>query len=647
MALTASSRFNYVRILFGFGVIDSVDYQTTDNDFGRIGLRYDYPASGSQDRTDLEILQEINESADGFRDADGNSVDVELSGVRNFEDIEDLEPNGYPNPLATNGYQRWETKQKIEGALQADGSFERDSTTGVPTIGLEGKFETKGRKRDGSTFDSPLSDWTIAFTSDEYIRVELAIPSADEIDADDLDDYTPIRTMLAWLESKRTAGSAVGSDASNPDTILGGTRRYTFAQASGDTDIVVRYFTGYVVEGSDDNIRLYIIDLLRVSGAAIDTAKLEDLLESETVSLSNTDNDKEEGEVGGYETIVKAKSLDFGAFGLEPTLNGLIVSGTDINNKAFSYPILAPRTVTFDTLPNHATESTKKTIPRVWLFDTIHLEANSTKTLRLPNPSELIPQQGSHRTIAFHNVSTSGIFIIEDWDGTTLIALNNKEYAKFQITLEGGGNGGKILGIDIPPRRFEYAYSTTDNESGRNFANANVTIWDDGAIDLDLRTLPFVNSSIVYRDIDTYFQGTSDPLGANQGDIHDEDIWGFRGFVEMGFSGILTMEMNVRLYVDEDAVGTFGWYNRIRMYRMPADGSDPVIFGGVSGDEIAVGESAPYQTTRTTRVNDGDHVALLLGYYPDNVNCAWAHLRAIQHDWFMTMLPHIERSWEA
>ena len=140
---------------------------------------------------------------------------------------------------------------EIDGALVTDGSLERDTTTGHPTIGFEGAIEVKGRRPAGTTFTAALSSWTLGYSDDDICRFRLEIPSTEEITEDDLDTYTPIRAMLAWLNSNRTAGTEVGTDASDPATILGGGRQFTFAQASGDSDLVIDYDFHYIVNDSD------------------------------------------------------------------------------------------------------------------------------------------------------------------------------------------------------------------------------------------------------------------------------------------------------------------------------------------------------------------------------------------------------------
>ena len=161
------------------------------------------------------------------------------------------EARGYYNPWREGSYEAYVNRLEIDGALVTDGSLERDATTGHPTIGFEGEIEVKGRRPSGDSFTAALSSWTLGYSDDNICRFRLEIPSTEAIVEDDLDTYTPIRAMLAWLESNRTAGTAVGADASDPAGILGGGRQFTFAQASGDSDIVIDYDFHYIVNDSD------------------------------------------------------------------------------------------------------------------------------------------------------------------------------------------------------------------------------------------------------------------------------------------------------------------------------------------------------------------------------------------------------------
>ena len=68
---------------------------------------------------------------------------------------------------------------------------------------------------------------------------------------------------------------------------------------------------------------------------------------------------------------------------------------------------------------------------------------------------------------------------IEDWNGNDLIRLGEGERAVFQITLEGGANGGTLLGIDIPDRRMSY-FKTSPTES-ESWVVSDYPRWSNGS----------------------------------------------------------------------------------------------------------------------------------------------------------------------
>ena len=322
-----------------------------------------FPADGSTALADWEVLQEIYASADGFLDANGDSLTIEIgSALPSFiETVADLEPNNLWNPFRAGSWEDWATQKEIINTLGQDGDVERDAITGHPTIGFEGEIEVKGRRPAGTNFTAALSSWTLGYSDADIFRFRLEIPSTEAITEDELDTYTPIRAMLAWLESHRTAGTAVGSDASDPATILGGGRQFTFAQESGDSDIVADYDFHWVITDADDtNVLLYIISLERVSGAVIDAAKLSELLLDTTISIENTSEVKQPGRTGGLESIVQAKEFDMGLWNMKGTRSGVIIEGVDFDNKKFSHVLIPERTVNYNILP---ADGSDKTIP--------------------------------------------------------------------------------------------------------------------------------------------------------------------------------------------------------------------------------------------------------------------------------------------
>ena len=100
MALTNSDRFTYIYLQWsGFEQrIASVYWQTdeTPPESETIGTA-DTVETGQE--ADLAILQEIYASSEGFRNADGDSITAVVDQLPGITNADDLEPNGFPNPL--------------------------------------------------------------------------------------------------------------------------------------------------------------------------------------------------------------------------------------------------------------------------------------------------------------------------------------------------------------------------------------------------------------------------------------------------------------------------------------------------------------------------------------------------------------------
>ena len=82
----------------------------------------------------------------GFLDENGDVITIYVlyNVVGNNFTVEEHEAHGYYNPFREGSYEKYIGKLQIDGAFAADGSLERDTTTGHPTIGFEGEIEVKG-----------------------------------------------------------------------------------------------------------------------------------------------------------------------------------------------------------------------------------------------------------------------------------------------------------------------------------------------------------------------------------------------------------------------------------------------------------------------------------------------------------------------
>ena len=647
MAFTTSDNFDYVGVrALEFSSSQLLAYAgNTNGDIFNYRFRqgeHHTPEDGTQKHTDWLILQETWALNDGFLDENGDLITIYVGdNPAGYQiTIEEHEALGYFNPFREGSYEGYITNLKIGGALGIDGSLERDTTTGHPTIGFEGEIEVKGRRPAGTNFTAALSSWTLGYSDDDIFRFRLEIPSTEAITEDELDTYTPIRAMLAWLESHRTAGTAIGTDASDPATILGGGRQFTFEQESGDSDIVADYDFHWVITDADDtNVLLYIISLERVSGAVIDATKLAALLLDTTISIENTSEVKEPGRTGGLESIVQAKEFDMGLWNMKGTRSGVIIEGVDFDNKKFSHVLIPERTVNYDILP---ADGSDKTIPQVWNFDTIHYTGSGTAILNLPNPSQLIAQQGTHRILALHNIGT-GTMIVNDWNDDYLVVLSPTDYVKFQITLEGEGSGGTILGIPAPERRFEYAYSASTLGGAPSFGS--IPYWQSGTN--VLRMLPFLTSGLRYRNIDAFALNAVDYSSTDEGAIADEDDFAFYGVMQSKYKATVVIELSMRIQTNSGATGQIASSNALSLYRIPANGDNPTNEIEDKGFLISgANAEADYTISHSVRLDPDDRLMPVFKHRTDNLTLnSFNRLRLIDEIWNMTTTPHIERRW--
>ena len=162
------------------GYLESVRYSLSGGGGGVVDLANGYPADGTPDRTEVETLQTIYGSTDGFRDADGNAITVGIQDIPNVTEIEHLEERGYYNPLKSGGYDAWLTAQNIKFKLGEESTVVVDSTTRRPDIKTGAGIVPVARQPDGN-MNVLLEDWrTIAHDADSFY-FRLVFPSGATI----------------------------------------------------------------------------------------------------------------------------------------------------------------------------------------------------------------------------------------------------------------------------------------------------------------------------------------------------------------------------------------------------------------------------------------------------------------------------------
>ena len=241
-----------------------------------------------------------------------------------------------------------------------------------------------------------------------------------------------------------------------------------------------------------------------------------------------------------------------------------------------------------------------------------------------------------------HNVGT-GTLIVNDWDDDYLVVLSSTDYAKFQITLEGEGNGGTILGIPAPERRFEYAYSSSS--LGSSVAFNTVPYWQTGT--RVLRMMPFLTSGLQYRNIDAFALSAVNYSQTDEGDIDDEDDFAFYGVMQSKYKATVVIELSMRIRTDNGATGQIASNNSLRLYRIPANGDNPIVEIEDIGFVISGANASAYYTiSHSVRLDVDDRLMPAFQHRTDNLTLnSFGRLKLIDAIWNMTTTPHIERRW--
>ena len=212
---------------------------------GYINLEEGYPDEGTDDYDTLAVLQEIYASDDGFVDADGESVEIEERDIPYGVTVAEMEDNNYANPFVAGSWQRWEKERAMRGSWQQHGDLDEDAGSGLRTLKYGGNIELTETESDQDTVDADLTEWTVTELSSSRVRFTLQIRATEEIHEDDLHEYRAVAAFLAWLESVREGGTAVGEDTMAGIATYGDDRRYQFPQADGDDDISLEYYNSY------------------------------------------------------------------------------------------------------------------------------------------------------------------------------------------------------------------------------------------------------------------------------------------------------------------------------------------------------------------------------------------------------------------
>ena len=617
MAFTTSSTVTSVSInaLESIGILHV--RATLDGDdageFVYVYLENKYPASGTQQKTDIEILQTIYNSDDGFQDDDGNAVTVSTGPT--YDTPEGLSENGWWNPLHADGedeYLRWRdsirgrslvTTGKKELTFNADGTVEEESRVGNVPV------------EDTPTTDNTmysLSAWT-ADRSGTSIAFSVSFDYSDGIMPDDLDDHTDMIAFATWLESIRTDGEAVGTDLG--ETTSYNDREYTFAQTDGGDDIVLDNARVILAQHTDDVMFRIWIYLERDSGAAINTADVRAFLATTEVSVPVTEGIHKppfgSPDIPTHgEKIVFPNEQEIGIINGSPYAR-VRVRG-ELRRKEINSAVGV--TVNYSDLEDVAGASGTKWIPPVSVADTIHFTADEASggRLRYPTPPNLVGDEGTHVIHRFHNKHNLLSFEIQDWDGNVFTRVMSRQFAEFQMTLEEGGDG-ELIKRHLPRRRLVRVGSDvgdlTDSLGLRDAANS---------VRYRLFSAP---TTPTYIDFDGFTIPNQTTVPSGRQEFEDFTAYTFKDLFTVDWDG----ELEIRFAASLELTSGVATPNDSGLALMRQRGTDPpeiLLETQQSGQAIADGIRT-YQIADIFNVEEDD-VIFTAYRHPDTGSTSWS-----------------------
>ena len=615
MAFTTDSTVSRVVIGLGGTRLSDIEAYLDGDDAGeviRVHFSDGYPASGTQARTDLEIMQDIYNSDDGFQDTDGTDITVYIS---RYDIPEELSEDRLWNPLHADGedeYNRWRDGIKAASLYTTE---KKDIT-----FNDDGTVSEESRVGNVPTEDTPTSENTMyslnAWTADQSgtsVAFSLDFDYSNGTMLDDLDDHTDMIAFATWLESIRTAGDPVGTDLGNVTSY--NNRTYTFAQTDGGTDIIVHEARVILAQHPDDVMFRIWIYLRRDSGAEIDTPDIRTLLANTEVSVPTT-TDIHKPPFGSPDIPTHAEKIVLPNDQEIGIVNGAPYARVRVQGKLKRKEINSAvgETKNYSALEDVAGASGTKWIPPVSVADTIHFTSDEASggRLRYPTPTNLVRDEETHVVHRFHNKHALLSFEIQDWDGNVFARVSPRQYAEFQVTLEKGGNG-ELIKRHLPRRRLVRVGSDvgdlTDSLGLRDAANS---------VRYRLFSAP---TTPTYIDFDGFTIPNQTTVPSGRQEFEDFTAYTFKDLFQVDWNG----ELEIRFAASMELTSGAATPNDSGLALMRQRGTDPpdiLLETQQSGQAIADGIRT-YQIADIFDVEEDD-VIFVAYRHPDSGSTSWS-----------------------
>ena len=205
--------------------------------------------------SDIDILQTIYASEDGFRDGDGNAVIVTLnSAPPELVTLADIDAHGLLNPFDSDSYDRWIARQQMVALLRE--GLDEDSTP--PGWRTNFPLTVEEITVDDAVTVNLLDSFSLSMGTGTTDRFQFArtYPLAERVTFADILADVRVKALLQWLETQRQTGDPIdlSAVASTTQLFLQLTAR-TFQDVEGTYTLDFGNYSGGAVqedvEGTD------------------------------------------------------------------------------------------------------------------------------------------------------------------------------------------------------------------------------------------------------------------------------------------------------------------------------------------------------------------------------------------------------------
>ena len=428
---------------------------------------------------------------------------------------------------------------KVPAQMIQNSDYSEDADTGRGDIQAQFGIVPTKRQPDGSTFDYPLDRWNARLVNGTQIQFDRVF-DIDE-DVTDINAHDDIIGMLAWLESLRTAGDAVGDSILSGDITNDlGSRTYQLDQGTNLPTLDLQYSSSVLTQsgGVYTNVGLGFV---RASGETDDIHidAIRTILQTATGSITVASDDAPEAPpFGSTEIGIKAAFIELpDGKRIEPFGERVVVRQASLGRTPMDGS--GRRIVRYADLP---TRGTGKAMP-VDGSRVVHFGHNAGGSGRLEflliRSHTLSENVGEVYEV--RNVSSQFDCSVYATGGTVLlINLKPGQQCAFELNEENADGDEEIIGINPPVRRllWQRGLSLPNFSSQHIYSDSNAT-W---------LSLPWpTGSGVQYRDSDGFTLGSAAlPAGGDVSGVAVGD-WDIPGSFQIERSG--TVKINFRYHL--------------------------------------------------------------------------------------------------